>query len=248
MSRDSTAHIRRRVVTHDAIRKAFAASVKVSCRPSITGLENVPAQGGFVVASNHLSFLDSVLIQAIFPRPVSFFAKAEYFTQPGIKGLAMKTFFDSVGSVPVERQRKSASVEALYHLGDIASSGHGVGIYPEGTRSRDGRLYRGKNGVGWLALATGAPVVPVGLTGTENLQAADSNRVRPARFEMRVGEPLHFEHIGRRHPLPVRREATAQVMDAIAALTGQERVDEYNNPPAEKPADVTDRSAHGDDG
>ncbi|MDS2171661.1 MULTISPECIES: lysophospholipid acyltransferase family protein [Nesterenkonia] len=222
------------MVTHDAIRKAFSAYVKLTCRPTITGLEKVPAEGGFVVASNHLSFLDSVLIQAIFPRPVSFFAKAEYFTQPGIKGRAMKIFFESVGSVPVERQKKSASVEALHQLGDIAASGHGVGIYPEGTRSRDGRLYRGKNGVGWLALATGLPVVPVGLKGTENLQAPDSNRVRSAAFEMHVGDPLHFEHIGQRHPLPVRREATARVMDAIAALTGQERVDTYNSPPADR--------------
>lgn len=241
MSTDPTAPLRKRVVTHDAIRKTFAAYVKMTCRPTITGLHHVPDDGGFVVASNHLSFLDSVLIQAIFPRPVSFFAKAEYFTQTGLKGRAMKMFFESVGSVPVERQRKSASVEALHQLGDIASSGFGVGIYPEGTRSRDGRLYRGKNGVGWLALATGVPVVPVGLRGTEDLQAADSNRVRPAKFEMHVGEPLHFEHIGERHPLPIRREATARVMDAIAALTGQERVDSYNSPPV-------DRTDVGDDG
>ncbi|WP_460689397.1 lysophospholipid acyltransferase family protein [Nesterenkonia suensis] len=229
------------MVTHDAIRKAFAAYVKMTCRPTITGLDNVPDEGGFVVASNHLSFLDSVLIQAIFPRPVSFFAKAEYFTQSGLKGRAMKIFFESVGSVPVERQKKSASVEALHQLGDIASSGHGVGIYPEGTRSRDGRLYRGKNGVGWLALATGTPVVPVGLRGTENLQAPDSNRVRSAKFEMHVGEPLYFDHVGERHALPARREATARVMDAIGELTGQERVDAYNSPPV-------DRSGVGDDG
>lgn len=222
----------KRVVTHDAIRKTFAGIVRISCRPVITGLDDVPAEGGFIVASNHLSFLDSVLIQAISPRPVSFFAKAEYFTQPGLKGRAMKTFFESVGSVPVERDRKAASVEALYGLGRIASEGHGVGIYPEGTRSRDGRLYRGKTGVGWLAVATGLPVVPVGLKGTEHLQAADSSAIRLHRFEMHMGQPLQFEKLGERHPLPARREAAAQIMEAIAELSGQERVDSYNSPPA----------------
>ncbi|GAA1147915.1 lysophospholipid acyltransferase family protein [Nesterenkonia lutea] len=227
------AHEPERVVTHDAIRKAFAIAVKLGCRPTITGLENTPTVGGFIVASNHLSFLDSVLIQAVFPRPVSFFAKAEYFTQTGIRGRAMKLFFESVGSVPVERQRQSASVEALYSLGSIASAGHGVGIYPEGTRSRDGRLYRGKNGVGWLAVATGLPVVPVGLRGTESLQKPDSHMIRPHTFEMHVGEPLHFPKLGEKHPLPARRQATDQIMDAIAALSGQERVASYNAPPAE---------------
>lgn len=225
----------KRVVTHDAIRRGFATFVKLTCRPVITGLDNAPKEGGFIVASNHLSFFDSVLIQAIFPRPVSFFAKAEYFTQPGLKGKAMKTFFESVGSVPVERARKSDAVEALHSLGRIARDGHGVGIYPEGTRSRDGRLYRGRNGVGWLALATGCPVVPLGLKGTQRLQSADSNRIRPAKFELHVGKPLHFDQIGEKHPLPVRREATARVMDAIAGLTGQDRVEAYNSPPERHP-------------
>lgn len=232
MSREIADHPEKRVVTHDAIRKSFAGVVKLTCRPTITGLEKVPSEGGFIVASNHLSFLDSVLIQATFPRPVSFFAKAEYFTQPGLRGKAMKIFFESVGSVPVERQKQSASVEALYELGDIARSGHGVGIYPEGTRSRDGRLYRGKNGVGWLALATGVPVVPVGLKGTQHLQAPDKNMIKPHHFEMHVGEPLHFDKLGEKHPLPVRREATSRIMDAIAELSGQERAAGYNAPPA----------------
>lgn len=104
-----------------------------------------------------------------------------------------------------------------------------MGIYPEGTRSRDGRLYRGRTGVGWLALATGVPVVPVGLIGTERLQPPGSTGFRPRHFTVTVGQPLQFEHLGRKHPLPVRREATAQVMDAIAVLTGQERVDAYNS-------------------
>nr|WP_210410304.1 lysophospholipid acyltransferase family protein [Nesterenkonia sp. NBAIMH1] len=202
------------------------------CRPTVTGLEHVPSEGGFIVASNHLSFLDSVLIQGIFPRPVSFFAKAEYFAQTGLKGRGMKLFFESFGSVPVDRDKQSGAVEALYGLGEMVQSGSGVGIYPEGTRSRDGRLYRGKNGVGWLALATGAPVIPVGLRGTEELQAPDSNRVRIRSFEVHAGEPLRFERM-EKQPLKARRDATAQIMDAIAELSGQERVDSYNARPAE---------------
>ncbi|WP_028463882.1 lysophospholipid acyltransferase family protein [Nesterenkonia alba] len=215
------------------MRRAGGRAIRLACRPTVTGLENVPSSGGFIVASNHLSFFDSVLIQGIFPRPVSFFAKAEYFTQPGIKGKGMKLFFEAFGSVPVERDKQADAVSALHGLGDIVNAGQGVGIYPEGTRSRDGRLYRGRNGVGWLALATGAPVIPVGLIGTEKLQAPDSNSIRLARFQMRVGQPLQFEHLGPQHSMKPRKEATEQVMDAIAALSGQERAEGYNTRPTE---------------
>ncbi|GAA1348747.1 lysophospholipid acyltransferase family protein [Falsarthrobacter nasiphocae] len=215
-------------LTHVTVR----AAIKGLCRPTITGLENVPAEGPFIVASNHLSFLDSVIIQAIMPRPVSFFAKAEYFTTPGIKGRAMKAFFTAVRSIPVERGEQAEAVAALRTLLGILEKGDGVGIYPEGTRSRDGRLYRGRTGVGWLALAAGVPVVPVGLIGTERLQPAGRNWIVPRHFEMRVGEPLRFEHLGERHPLPKRRQATDEIMNAIASLSGQERVATYNERPA----------------
>ncbi|MFC7402448.1 lysophospholipid acyltransferase family protein [Citricoccus sp. GCM10030269] len=218
------------MATNEAVRAGFRALVRVSCRPTVTGLENVPASGGFIVASNHLSFLDSVILQAVFPRMVHFFAKAEYFAQPGLKGRAMKRFFESVGSIPVHRDEKAASVAALDQLVERIEAGAGVGIYPEGTRSRDGRLYKGRTGVGWLALTTGAPVVPVGLRGTERLQPPGTNRVTPHHFTLSIGEPLQFEHLGRRHPLPPRREATAEVMNAIAALSGQERAGTYNVP------------------
>jgi 1-acyl-sn-glycerol-3-phosphate acyltransferase len=218
------------MATNEAVRLGFRAMVKVSCRPTVTGLENVPTSGGFIVASNHESFLDSVILQAIMPRMVHFFAKAEYFVQPGVKGALMKKFFESVGSIPVERSQQAASVAALDLLVGHLEAGSGVGIYPEGTRSRDGRLYKGRTGVGWLALATGAPVVPVGLRGTDRLQPAGSNRFTPHHFSLTVGEPLRFEQLGRKHPLPPRKEATARIMDAIAALSGQERVDAYNSP------------------
>lgn len=201
------------------------------CRAEVTGLENVPKEGGFIVASNHLSFFDSLIIQALTPRDVAFFAKAEYFTTPGVKGKLMKSFFESVGSIPVQRGEQAASVAALDSLVEIIEGGSGIGIYPEGTRSRDGRLYRGRTGVGWLALTTGVPVVPVGLIGTEKLQPAGTKGFRPAKFHIHYGEPLYFDQLGRKHPLPQRRLATDRIVDAIAELSGQERVDSYNQLP-----------------
>jgi 1-acyl-sn-glycerol-3-phosphate acyltransferase len=162
------------------------------------------------------------------PRPVAFFAKAEYFTTGGVKGRAMKSFFEAVGSIPVERGEQAASVQALKTLLDILDAGKGIGIYPEGTRSRDGILYRGRTGVGWLALTTGAPVIPVGLIGTENLQPADRKSVKPQHFTMKVGEPLYFDKTGPDHSLPARRQVTDRIMDAIAELSGQERSTSYN--------------------
>lgn len=213
----------------NAVRTSVRTMLKTTCRPEVTGLENVPESGGFIVASNHLSFFDSVIIQAMSPRMVHFFAKAEYFNRTGIRGRMMKGFFESVGSIPVERGEQAASVAALEELVQLVESGHGVGIYPEGTRSRDGRLYRGRTGVGWLALATGAPVVPVGLADTDRLQPPGRTMALPHKFTMTIGKPIQVEHLGRKHSLPIRRQTTERIMDEIAAITGQERVDQYNS-------------------
>ncbi|HEV7168092.1 MAG TPA: lysophospholipid acyltransferase family protein [Micrococcaceae bacterium] len=213
---------------YDATKSVTRGLISGLCRPTVQGLEHVPAEGPIIVAANHLSFLDSVIVQALMPRPVAFFAKAEYFTTKGIKGRLMKTFFEGVGSIPVERGEQAASVQALKTLLDILATGSGVGIYPEGTRSRDGILYRGRTGVGWLALTTGAPVVPVGLIGTQKLQPAGRNAIRPQHFTVRIGAPLYFEKTGPGHSLPARRAATDRIMDAIAALSGQQRSASYN--------------------
>ena len=172
----------------DAIRWTTRGLITGTCRPTVIGLENVPKEGPFIVAPNHLSFLDSVIVQALMPRPVAFFAKAEYFTTGGVKGKVMKSFFESVGSIPVERGEQAASVQALKTLLDILESGKGVGIYPEGTRSRDGILYRGRTGVGWLALTTGAPGDP---------GRPDRHREPPARGQQ-VGQAAALHHEGRR--------------------------------------------------
>ncbi|WP_434994429.1 lysophospholipid acyltransferase family protein [Arthrobacter sp. Ld5] len=219
---------------YDLTRSTTRGLIAGLCRPTVEGLDNVPADGPFIVAPNHLSFLDSVLVQALMPRPVAFFAKAEYFTGTGVKGALMRGFFEGVGSIPVERGQQAASVQALRTLLDLLEQGDGVGIYPEGTRSRDGRLYRGRTGVGWLALTTGAPVLPVGLIGTDALQPAGGKGIRPQHFTLRIGEPLVFAKTGPGHALPARRSATDAIMDGIGALTGQERVASYNqSPPAE---------------
>ena len=219
------------MATSEPVRRSVAALLRLTCRPEVVGMEHVPVEGPFVIASNHLSFFDSVILQALAPRPVHFFAKEEYFTGAGLTGRLRRRFFESVGSVPVRRDEQAASVAALESLVELLESGQGVGIYPEGTRSRDGRLYRGRTGAAWLALATGAPVLPVGLMGTHHLQPPDTNGFRPHRFAVRVGPPLDFGHPGRRHTLPQRRDATAAIMDAIGALSGQERVDAYNAAP-----------------
>jgi 1-acyl-sn-glycerol-3-phosphate acyltransferase len=221
------------VGVYDLTRSSTRGLIAGLCRPTVIGLENVPATGGFIVAPNHLSFLDSVLVQALMPRPVAFFAKAEYFTGTGVKGALMRSFFEGVGSIPVQRGQQAASVQALKTLLEMLEAGDGIGIYPEGTRSRDGLLYRGRTGVGWLALTTGAPVIPVGLLGTDRLQPAGARWIRPQHFTMKIGEPLVFERTGPDHSLPARRQATDTIMDAIAALTGQQRAAGYNKGPAE---------------
>jgi 1-acyl-sn-glycerol-3-phosphate acyltransferase len=216
---------------YDVTRWTTRSTIKGLCRPTVEGLENVPKNGPFIVAPNHLSFFDSVIVQALTPRPVSFFAKAEYFTGKGIGGALKRQFFEAVNSIPVERGEQAASVQALKTLLDILGRGDGVGIYPEGTRSRDGLLYRGRTGVGWLALTTGAPVVPVGLIGTEKLQPAGKNWIKPQHFTLRFGKALTFDKTGPDHSLPARRAVTDTIMDAIAELSGQERCSSYNQSP-----------------
>ncbi|MGO3151362.1 MAG: lysophospholipid acyltransferase family protein [Galactobacter sp.] len=216
------------------LRPVVSGAIRMIFRPHINGMKNVPKTGKFIAASNHLSFFDSVIIQSLFPRQVAFFAKAEYFTTKGFKGWFMRSFFTAVGSIPVERGDQGAATAALDKLVDVLDADEGVGIYPEGTRSRDGRLYRGRTGVGWLTLATGAPVIPVGLVDTDKLQPGGSNRIRRYRFTINVGEPMHFEHPGPKHPLPMRRKVTEAIVDRIAQLSGQERAEGYNKAPVDQ--------------
>jgi 1-acyl-sn-glycerol-3-phosphate acyltransferase len=194
-------------------------------RPHVRGKENVPATGAFIIASNHLSFIDSMAIPLMSPRRVGYLAKAEYFTTPGITGWLTGTLFTALGALPVERQDHRAAQEALDTAMTVLRAGGGFGIYPEGTRSRDGRLARGKTGVAWLALTADCPVVPVAVAGTEKIMPIGAKWPRPHRFSVTFGEPLTFpEHRGKAGNGRARREVTDRIMEAIAELTGQEKV------------------------
>lgn len=201
-------------------------------RPTVEGVDNVPRTGGVLLASNHLSFIDSFAIPLVAPRKVAFLAKAEYFTGSGVKGALSRTWFTSMGMVPVERDDSKAAARSLEIALEVLQRGDAFGIYPEGTRSRDGRLYRGHVGVAHLALTAGVPVVPVGLIGTEKVQPIGSNKVTRERFTVRFGTPIDFtgRFDGVAHG-KARRQATDEIMDAIAALSGQRRADAYNERP-----------------
>ena len=201
-------------------------------RPVVEGAENVPATGGVLLASNHLSFVDSVVIPVVAPRKVVFLAKEEYFTGPGLRGRLSKAWFEGLGMVPVNREDMRSALGSLDIALEVLGRGEAFGIYPEGTRSRDGRLYRGRTGVAQLALVSGAPIVPVGLVGTDRLQPVGARLPRLARVTVRFGEPLHVA--GRYDGVPpgrARREITDRLMAAIQQLTGQEEAGIYNERP-----------------
>lgn len=204
-------------------------------RPTIEGKENVPRHGGVVVASNHLSFIDSFAIPLASPRQVRFLAKAEYWTGSGVGGALRKGFFSAVGMIPVDRGSTSAAHESLDKALEVINEGDAFGIYPEGTRSRDGRLYRGRTGVAWLALTAGVPVLPVGLIGTENIQPVGARFPKLAKVTVRFGEPIGIERFAGMPAGKARRLLTDEVMDAIAALSGQERAPGYNEVPGPEP-------------
>jgi 1-acyl-sn-glycerol-3-phosphate acyltransferase len=214
-------------------RTVLAPLARLIYRPVIEGRENIPRTGPLLLASNHLSFIDSFVIPLVAPRRVVFLAKSEYFTGPGIRGLWMRWLFTALGAVPVQRAGTlGAAQEALDSALEILRQGLAFAIYPEGTRSRDGRLYRGRTGVAWLAMTAGCPVVPVALSGTQDIQPVGSRVPRIRRVTVRFGEPLDFSHLRGSKPGPARREATDAVMAAIQELSGQEMVPRYNELPA----------------
>lgn len=193
-------------------------------RARVTGQENVPATGAVILASNHLSFIDSMVIPLSAPRRVRYLAKAEYFTTPGPGGWVTRTLFTALGALPVERETSRAAQAALDTALAVLHDGDAFGIYPEGTRSRDGRLARGKTGVAWLALTADCPVVPVAVSGTDRVQPVGATWPRPHRVTVTFGPPLTFpEHRGMARNGRARREVTDRIMLAIADLSGQEK-------------------------
>jgi 1-acyl-sn-glycerol-3-phosphate acyltransferase len=204
--------------------------VRVLVRVRVEGRDNVPKRGAVILASNHRSFLDSIFIPMVMRRRVTFVAKAEYFDDP-------KTawFFRSCGQIPIRREGGSASERALASATEVLRSGNVFGIYPEGTRTRDGLLHRGHTGVARLALRCNVPIVPIGLVGTDDVQPIDSRLPKLfRRVTIRFGEPIDPErYSGREHDHMALRELTDEVMFEICQLSGYEYVDTYATKQAE---------------
>lgn len=215
---------------YGAMKVSVGGPLKLVFRPWVEGLENVPAEGPAILASNHLSFSDSFFLPAVLDRKVTFIAKAEYFTTPGIKGRLTAAFFKGVGQLPVDRSGARGAGEAAIKSGiEVIERGELFGIYPEGTRSPDGRLYRGKpGGLARVALATGAPVIPVAMIDTEKIQPPGKVVPKLMRPGIRIGKPLDFSRYrGMEHDRFVLRAVTDEVMYEIMKLSGQEYVDIY---------------------
>ncbi len=216
------------------IHRVVAPLAKAVWRPDVTGLENVPATGGVILASNHLSFVDSVVIPVVVPRKVAFLAKKDYFEGKGIKGFLTRAWFVGIGMLPVDRDDPQAAINSLNTALEVVGRGEAFGIYPEGTRSRDGRLYRGRTGAAHVALTAGIPIVPVAVRGTQDLMPVGTNRPRLVKVSVKFGPPLDFT--GRFDDVPLgkaRRAVTDEVMAAIAELSGQEVAGIYNERAAE---------------
>lgn len=203
-----------------------APALRLAFQPAVDGLEHVPRSGGAVLASNHLSVADEYLMGSVVPRHIAFWAKSEYFTRTGLRGWGMRALMRGLGAIAVNREGGRAVLTALDAAIPALRSGDLVGVYPEGTRSPDGRLYRGRTGVARLALLADVPIVPVGVLGTDTMQPI--GRKLPtlgAEVSIRFGKPLDFG--GRPLESSYLRAITDEVMDAIQQLTGQEYVSRY---------------------
>ncbi|MQY37187.1 hypothetical protein SRB17_51910 [Streptomyces sp. RB17] len=197
-------------------------------RPRIEGLENVPDSGPAIVAGNHLSFSDHFLMPAMLKRRITFLAKAEYFTGPGLRGRLTAFFFRSAGQIPVDRSGKEAGQAAIREGLRVLGRDELLGIYPEGTRSHDGRLYKGKVGVAVMALRAGVPVVPCAMIGTFEAQPPGKVIPNVHPVTIRFGRPLDFSrYAGMEHEKAILRAVTDEIMYAILVLSEQEYVDEY---------------------
>lgn len=232
------------------IKAILTPVLRVVYRPWIEGLENVPVEGPAIIASNHLSWLDWIFLPLLVPRKISFLAKADYFTEKGVKGFFKKGFFAGTGQVPIARTGGDASSGALVTGKRILAEGRLLGIYPEGTRSPDGRLYRGKTGVARMALEAGVPVIPCAMLGVFEIAPPGTVVPKIRRVGVRIGKPLDFSrYAGMEDDRYVLRSITDEIMYEIMRTSGQEYVDRYaakakaelaaaRHDPAEPPAEV----------
>ena len=202
--------------------------LKLLFRPWVKGLDNIPHEGAAILASNHLSFSDSIFMPLMVPRPVIFLAKSEYFTGSGLKGKLTALFFRLTNQLPMDRSGGAASALSLNAGMDVLTRGGLLGIYPEGTRSPDGKLYRGKVGVARLALQARVPFIPVAMFGTYKVQTIGKRMPHIRRIGMIFGEPLDFgRYYGLEEDRLIQRSVTDEIMYELMRLSGQEYVDEY---------------------
>ncbi len=227
---------RRMGITYALGRTVITPLARLIYRPRVEGKHLVPRSGPVIFASNHLSFIDSIAIPVGAPRRVHFLAKSSYFEGSGFSGWASRQFFTSIGAIPVRRGAGQAALDALEQQRALLEEGSAVALYPEGTRSMDGRLYKGRTGVAFLALQTGAPVVPVGLICTDKVMPKGATMPSPKhRITVKFGQPLDLSHHGDSSSGRARRGATDEIMAAIHALSGQELAGAYNEVQPQSP-------------
>jgi 1-acyl-sn-glycerol-3-phosphate acyltransferase len=214
--------------------------LKLLFRPWVEGEENIPDEGAAIFASNHLSFSDSIFLPLVVPRRMTFLAKSDYFNGKGAKGRLTAAFFKGVGQLPVDRSGGRAGEAALRSGLRVLRRGELLGIYPEGTRSPDGRLYRGRTGVARMALEAGVPVLPVAMIGTDKAQAPGKKIPKLMRIGVKIGKPLDFSRYdGMQDDRFVLRSITDEIMYELMLLSGQEYVDMY----ATKAKELAQKSA-----
>jgi 1-acyl-sn-glycerol-3-phosphate acyltransferase len=209
--------------------------LRTAFRPWITGHENIPKTGAVILASNHLSFIDSVFLPLLIDRQISFLAKSDYYTGTGLKGWFTRTFLKSAGMLPIDRSGGKASEASLQTGLGVLAKGEMLGIYPEGTRSPDGKLYRGRTGVARMILEGDVPVVPVAMIDTEKVMPIGRRLPKVRRIGMIVGEPLDFSRFhGMEGDRFILRSITDEIMYELNRLSGQEYVDVYATSVKEK--------------
>jgi 1-acyl-sn-glycerol-3-phosphate acyltransferase len=215
-------------VLYRTLELTVAPALRAVYRPEVTGLANVPRTGPVIIAGNHVSFADEIFTPLAARRQVFYFAKAEYFNSPGVRGSAMGAFFRGLGQVPVERGDTRSAAASIDIGVDVLRDGQALGIYPEGTRSPDGRLHKFRTGVARVAIRSAAPVVPVGLVGTRDVQPPGSKRWYRVPVEVHFGPPMDFsDREADERSARKLRTITEQIRAAIQTLSGQEYVDRY---------------------
>lgn len=213
--------------------------LRMLARATVIGAEHIPASGPAILASNHLSVIDSIYLPLMVPRPVTFAAKSEYFTGTRLRDRAVGAYLRSTNQLSTDRNSGRAAQSMLEAAIGHLRSGELFGIYPEGTRSPDGRLYRGRTGVGYLALHSAAPVVPVAMIGTDKILPPGHKVPRPGRIEIRIGKPLELTDFSGQTGARERRAVTDVVVRAIQELSGQEYVPMYASARKEELAAVS---------